>query len=61
MLFPQYAPYTDPVVVLMCGGSGDGANHVLDNCVSIAPEAPNPTWVLERMVSLKTFCACLFF
>ena len=48
VLFPQYAPYTDPVTVLICGGSNFGT--ALDNCVSIEPEGPNPTWQIERMV-----------
>ena len=48
VLLPQHAPYTDPLEILVCGGSDFG--DVLDNCVTIAPEAPNPTWVLERMV-----------
>ncbi|KAF9466725.1 copper radical oxidase [Collybia nuda] len=58
MLFPQYPPYTDPLRVLICGGSGEGANKVLDNCVSIAPEEPNPSWVLERMPSRRVM-ACM--
>lgn len=50
-MFPQFAPYTDPLRVLICGGSsGPGAPVVLDNCVSIEPEAEEPTWTLERMV-----------
>ncbi|KAF9465644.1 copper radical oxidase [Collybia nuda] len=53
VLFPQHAPYTDPLRVLICGGSGTGAGIALDNCVSIAPEEPNPTWVLERMPSRR--------
>ena len=49
MLLPQHAPYTDPIEVLICGGSTpEGA--ALDNCISIAPEVKNPTWTLERMV-----------
>ena len=47
---PQFAPYTDPLEILICGGSTIGAGFALDNCVTIAPEAPNPTWTLERMV-----------
>ena len=49
VLFPQYPPYTDPVTVLICGGSNFGI--ALDNCVTIQPEAENPEWVIERMVS----------
>ena len=48
VLLPQYAPYTAPVTVLICGGSDFGA--ALDNCVSIQPESNNATWVIERMV-----------
>ncbi|KAJ7659257.1 copper radical oxidase [Mycena polygramma] len=53
VLFPQHAPYTDPVRVLTCGGSAPGAGIALDNCVSIEPEGPNPTWTLERMPSQR--------
>jgi hypothetical protein len=52
MLLPQHAPYTDPVQVLICGGSTVGAAYPVDNCVTIAPEAPNPQWTLERMVRI---------
>ena len=48
VLLPQSSPYTDPVTVLVCGGSNFGI--ALDNCVSIQPEGNNPTWVIERMV-----------
>jgi hypothetical protein len=51
VMLPQHAPYTDPVQILICGGSSLDANDALDNCVSIAPEAQNPTWMLERSVS----------
>ncbi|KAJ7364627.1 copper radical oxidase-like protein, partial [Mycena albidolilacea] len=53
VLLPQRAPYTDPVRILTCGGSSPGAGIALDNCVSIAPEAPNATWTLERMPSQR--------
>jgi hypothetical protein len=53
VLLPQYAPYTDPVTVTVCGGSTPGAGIALDNCVSISPEAPNATWTLERMPSKR--------
>ena len=52
VLLPQFAPYTDPVTVLICGGSNFGV--ALDNCVSIQPEVANATWVLERMVRLTS-------
>ncbi|KAH8995153.1 copper radical oxidase [Lactarius hatsudake] len=52
VLLPQHAPYTDETTVLICGGSDSGGN-ALDNCVSIQPEATNPTWVIERMPSKR--------
>lgn len=58
MLLPQRAPYTDPVTVLICGGSNPGAGQAIDNCVSIQPDATNPTWVLERMPS-KRVMSCM--
>ena len=54
VLLPQHAPYTDEITVLICGGSDSGGN-ALDNCVSIQPEAKNPTWVIERMVRIYIF------
>ena len=52
-LFPQHYPYTDPLEVIFCGGSDVLVfQQALDNCVSIQPEAPKPTWTIERMVSL---------
>ncbi|KAG9312685.1 hypothetical protein JVU11DRAFT_7102 [Chiua virens] len=53
VLLPQYAPYTDPIEILVCGGSTPGAGIALDNCITIAPEAENATWVLERMPSKR--------
>lgn len=50
IIFPQRAPYTDLLTVLVCGGSTPN-NQALDNCVSIQPDAANPQWVLERMPS----------
>ncbi|KAI1279043.1 WSC domain-containing protein [Xylaria sp. FL0933] len=58
VLLPQMAPYTDPLGVLMCGGSTTGGGEALDNCVSIYPEAANPTWTLERMPS-KRVMSCM--
>ena len=49
-MLPQKAPYTDPVQILICGGGANGGGDVVDNCVSIAPEAANPVWAIERMV-----------
>lgn len=51
VLLPQYAPYTDPLKVLICGGSTPYQGNALDNCVTIAPDVPNANWTLERMVS----------
>jgi hypothetical protein len=48
VLLPQHYPYTDPITVLICGGSDFG--NALDNCVSTQPESDNATWVIERMV-----------
>ena len=53
VLMPQYAPYTAPVTVLICGGSTTGAALAVDNCISIQPEVANPTWTLERMPSQR--------
>ncbi|KAI1142985.1 putative glyoxal oxidase [Hypoxylon sp. FL0543] len=57
VLLPQFAPYTDPLGVLLCGGSTTG-QEALDNCVSMYPEAANPTWTLERMPS-KRVMSCM--
>lgn len=51
VLLPQHAPYTDLLTILICGGSTPGPHAALDNCVSTQPEAANPTWTIERMVS----------
>lgn len=48
---PQHAPYTDPIGVMACGGSTQNGGYSIDNCVSTQPEATNPTWTIERMVS----------
>ncbi|KAI9840491.1 MAG: hypothetical protein M1838_004047 [Thelocarpon superellum] len=53
MLLPQYAPFTDPLGVIICGGSTPTTGLALDNCVTIEPEATNPTWTLERMPSQR--------
>ncbi|KAI1640310.1 hypothetical protein F4809DRAFT_591116 [Biscogniauxia mediterranea] len=57
VLLPQVAPYTDPLGILVCGGSTTG-HEALDNCVTIYPEAANPTWTLERMPS-KRVLTCM--
>ena len=51
MPWPQHAPYTDPLLVMLCGGSTPGAEIALDNCVHIDPDTTGATWTLERMVS----------
>lgn len=53
VLLPQYAPYTDPLGILICGGSTTGPGNALDNCVSIYPDAAKPQWKLERMPSFR--------
>lgn len=50
---PQYAPYTDPLGVLACGGSTSNGGYAIDNCVSTQPEAANPVWTIERMPSRR--------
>ncbi|KAH8892639.1 galactose oxidase [Thozetella sp. PMI_491] len=50
---PQHAPYTDPLEILICGGSTLGVANALDNCVLTTPEAENPTWTLERLPSFR--------
>jgi hypothetical protein len=55
VLLPQYAPYTDPLTILICGGSTIGPEIALDNCVSLQPEVPNANWTIERMVSVHTW------
>lgn len=52
MVFPQHAPYTDPLEILICGGSTPFAGTAIDNCVTIKPEAPEPKWTIERMVKI---------
>ncbi|KAL8907519.1 MAG: hypothetical protein Q9171_005811 [Xanthocarpia ochracea] len=53
MILPQYAPFTAPLGILICGGSTIGAAIALDNCVSSQPEAANNAWTLERMPSQR--------
>ena len=53
VIMPQHAPYTDPLTIMICGGSNPGAAVALDNCVSTQPEAASPQWVLERMPSQR--------
>ncbi|KAF1964882.1 copper radical oxidase [Bimuria novae-zelandiae CBS 107.79] len=58
VLLPQYAPYSDPLEVLICGGSTPYQGSALDNCVTIAPDVPNANWTLERMPS-KRVLSCI--
>lgn len=53
VLLPQKAPYTDPLGVLICGGSTIGIATALDNCVTIFPDADEPEWIIERMPSKR--------
>ncbi|RPD57308.1 copper radical oxidase [Lentinus tigrinus ALCF2SS1-7] len=53
VLLPQHAPYTDPLTILICGGSHPDTHIALDNCVHIQPEVDNAQWVLERMPSQR--------
>jgi len=59
VIMPQYAPYTDPLQVMLCGGSTPFQGSALDNCASIAPDVPDAEWVLERMVSVSLLVLCL--
>lgn len=54
VLLPQHAPYSDPLEVLVCGGSIPGPAVALDNCVSIAPEVSGANWTIERMVCIHS-------
>lgn len=58
VLMPQHYPYTDNLVVMICGGSIPGPEFALDNCVSITPDDPNPKWTVERMPS-KRVISCM--
>lgn len=50
VILPQSAPYSDPLGILICGGTTPSSHNALDNCVSIQPEVANPKWTIERMV-----------
>lgn len=52
VLLPQHAPYTDPLQIMVCGGTTPLQGVALDNCVTIAPEVPGANWTIERMVSV---------
>ncbi|KAM3082414.1 hypothetical protein ACMFMF_002078 [Clarireedia jacksonii] len=53
VMLPLHAPFTDPVTILVCGGSADTITMANDNCVSTQPEVPNSPWVIERMPSRR--------
>ncbi|KAL2065736.1 hypothetical protein VTL71DRAFT_3406 [Oculimacula yallundae] len=53
VLLPQHAPYSDPLEILICGGSTPGPEIALDNCVTLAPDQPNANWTIERMPSAR--------
>ncbi|KAH7166532.1 glyoxal oxidase N-terminus-domain-containing protein [Dactylonectria macrodidyma] len=54
MLMPQKAPYTDPLEILICGGTThEPGNEALDNCVFMTPEVPGAEWTIERMPSKR--------
>ena len=55
VLLPQYAPYVDPLQIMVCGGSTPYQGFALDNCVTIAPEVANANWTIERMVRCQRF------
>lgn len=54
MLLPQTYPYTDPLTVIVCGGSTPFEGAAIDNCASVQPDAPSPKWTIERMVSYNS-------
>ncbi|RDL36505.1 Uncharacterized protein BP5553_05857 [Venustampulla echinocandica] len=59
VMLPLHAPFTDPVTVLVCGGSANGAAYAVDNCVSAQPEVAAPEWTIERMPSQRVMpCIC---
>lgn len=53
-LMPLSAPYNKPLEILICGGTTDGANNGLDNCITTQPDEPDFGWVIERMVSVTS-------
>ncbi|KAF2815199.1 copper radical oxidase [Mytilinidion resinicola] len=58
VIMPQHWPYSDPLTVMMCGGSIPGPEFALDNCVSITPDVADAEWVIERMPS-KRVISCM--
>jgi hypothetical protein len=57
MFLPQVAPYSDPIELLICGGSTP-AKEGIDNCVRTTPEVPGAPWIIERMPS-KRVLVCM--
>lgn len=53
VIMPQHAPFSDPITVLVCGGSTAGAGEAIDNCISTQPELSSPEWVIERMPTAR--------
>lgn len=53
ILLPQHSPYTQPLTILICGGSTPGPEIALDNCVSTQTESPSPQWPIKRMPSQR--------
>jgi hypothetical protein len=53
VLLPQHAPYTANLEVLICGGSTANGGYAIDNCITTAPEDPEPVWIIERMPSRR--------
>ena len=53
VLLPQHAPYTDPLGVLICGGSTVGVGNALDTCISMHPDVAGENWAIERMPSFR--------
>ncbi|GIZ37716.1 hypothetical protein CKM354_000115300 [Cercospora kikuchii] len=61
VVLPQVAPYSDPLEILICGGSNPGVAIALDNCITIEPDNPASNWTIERMPSKRvmTYMAAL--
>ena len=57
MALPMYAPYEDPMEIIVCGGSSP-SSEALDDCVTITPDAEDPVWVVEKMPS-KRVLSCM--
>lgn len=53
VMLPQYAPYSNPATMMICGGSAVGNALAIDNCVTIQPDVPGANWTIERMPSQR--------